>query len=54
MDCVVSQSADTHLNFASCASGMSYPIPPGHDAWVRANEPFVAIEVVSAGQYAKP
>jgi mannose-6-phosphate isomerase-like protein (cupin superfamily) len=34
-------------------SGMSYTIPPGHDAWVDGREPFVAIEVMSAEQYAK-
>ena len=34
--------------------GMSYTIPPGHDAWVEGNEPFVCIEVVSAEQFAKP
>jgi hypothetical protein len=34
--------------------GMSYAIPPGHDAWVEGKEPFVAIEVMSAEQYAKP
>jgi len=34
--------------------GMSYAIPPGHDAWVEGNEPFVAIEVMSAEFYAKP
>ena len=33
---------------------MSYTIPPGHDAWVEGNEPFIAIEVMSAEQYAKP
>jgi hypothetical protein len=33
--------------------GMSYTIPPGHDAWVEGNEPFVCIEVMSAEQYAK-
>jgi mannose-6-phosphate isomerase-like protein (cupin superfamily) len=36
------------------APGMSYTIPPGHDAWVEGNEPFVGIEVMSAEQYAKP
>ena len=35
-------------------SGQSYTIPPGHDAWVDGNEPFVGIEVMSAEQYAKP
>lgn len=34
--------------------GMSYTIPPGHDAWVEGKEPFVAVEVMSAEQYAKP
>jgi quercetin dioxygenase-like cupin family protein len=34
--------------------GESYTIPPGHDAWVEGNEPFVAIEVMSAEIYAKP
>jgi hypothetical protein len=31
-----------------------YTIPPGHDAWVEGNQPFVAIEVMSAEIYAKP
>ena len=34
--------------------GMSYTFPPGHDAWVERNEPFVAIEIMSAEMYAKP
>jgi quercetin dioxygenase-like cupin family protein len=34
--------------------GESYTIPPGHDAWVEGNEPFVAIEVMSADVFAKP
>jgi hypothetical protein len=34
--------------------GMSYTIPPGHDAWVEGNEPFVCLEVMSAEQFAKP
>jgi mannose-6-phosphate isomerase-like protein (cupin superfamily) len=34
--------------------GESYTIPPGHDAWVEGNEPFVALEVMSAEIYAKP
>ena len=33
--------------------GMSYTIPPGHDAWVEGNERFVCIEVLSAEQFAK-
>lgn len=33
--------------------GMSYTIPPGHDAWVVGNERFVCIEVLSAEQFAK-
>jgi hypothetical protein len=35
-------------------AGDSYTIPPGHDAWVEGNEPFVALEVMSADVYAKP
>ncbi len=35
-------------------AGASYTIPPGHDAWVEGNEPFVGIEVLSADQYARP
>ena len=34
--------------------GMSYTIPPGHDAWNEGTEPFVGIEVMSAEIYAKP
>ena len=34
--------------------GSSYSIPPGHDAWVEGNEPFVGIEVMSAEIFAKP
>jgi mannose-6-phosphate isomerase-like protein (cupin superfamily) len=34
--------------------GDSYTIPPGHDAWVEGNEPFVCIEIMSADQFAKP
>ena len=34
--------------------GESYTIPPGHDAWVEGNQPFVGIEVMSADVYAKP
>jgi len=34
--------------------GDSYTIPPGHDAWVEGDEPFVCVEVMSAEQYAKP
>jgi mannose-6-phosphate isomerase-like protein (cupin superfamily) len=35
------------------SKGMSYTIPPGHDAWVEGTEPFVGIEVMSAEQFAK-
>ena len=34
-------------------AGESYTIPPGHDAWVEGNDPFIGIEVMSAEQYAK-
>jgi hypothetical protein len=36
------------------SAGESYTIPPGHDAWVEGDEPFVALEVMSADVYAKP
>ncbi|HVL88366.1 MAG TPA: cupin domain-containing protein [Candidatus Thermoplasmatota archaeon] len=35
-------------------AGESYTIPPGHDAWVEGNQPFVGIEMMSADVYAKP
>ena len=35
-------------------AGESYTIPPGHDAWVEGDKPFVGIEVMSADVYAKP
>ena len=35
------------------AAGISYTIPPGHDAWVEGAEPFVCIEMMSAEQFAK-
>jgi hypothetical protein len=34
-------------------AGESYTIPPGHDAWVVGDEPFVCVEVMSAEQFAK-
>lgn len=33
--------------------GMSYTIPPGHNAWVEGNERFICMEVMSAEQFAK-
>ena len=36
------------------SAGESYTIPPGHDAWVEGNTPFVGLEVLSADTYAKP
>ena len=53
---VVSGRLTVKLNDGSqktIAPGESYTIPPGHDAWVEGNEPFVCIEVMSAEQYAK-
>ena len=38
----------------SIGAGESYTIPPGHDAWVEGNEAVVAIEVLSADQFARP
>ncbi len=34
-------------------AGESYTIPPGHDAWVEGDVPFVALEVISADAFAK-
>jgi quercetin dioxygenase-like cupin family protein len=28
-------------------------IPPGHDAWVVGDDPFVAIDITGMGEYAK-
>ncbi|SRR5579871_3621631 len=53
---VVSGSITIKMNDGSqkmITKGMSYTIPPGHDAWVEGNEPFVGIEVMSAEQYGK-
>lgn len=36
------------------AAGEFYTIPPGHDAWVEGNQPYVGIEVMSADVFAKP
>jgi mannose-6-phosphate isomerase-like protein (cupin superfamily) len=52
----VSGQCTIHLNDGTeltIRPGQSYTIPPGHDAWVEGNEPFVAIEVMSAEQFAK-
>jgi len=35
------------------SAGDSYTIPPGHEAWVEGDQPFVGIEVMSADTYAK-
>jgi hypothetical protein len=35
-------------------AGESYTIPPGHDAWVEGGERVVAIEVLSADEFARP
>lgn len=35
-------------------AGDSYTIPPGHDAWVEGDEPFVTLEIMSAEQFARP
>ena len=52
----VSGSITVRMNDGSQASigaGMSYAIPPGHDAWVEGHEPFVGVEMMSAEHYAK-
>jgi len=35
-------------------AGSAFTIPPGHDAWVEGDEPFVGLEIMSAQEYAKP
>ncbi|HET7138583.1 MAG TPA: cupin domain-containing protein [Arthrobacter sp.] len=37
----------------SISGGDSYTIPPGHDAWVEGDQPFVGIEFLSAAEFAK-
>ena len=39
---------------ATIKPGDAYEIPPGHDAWVEGQEPFVGIEVQSAQEFARP
>ncbi len=34
--------------------GDAYVIPPGHDAWVTSDEPFVGFEFEGAEEFAKP
>jgi len=51
---VVSGSITIKLNDGTFTEGMSYTVPPGHDAWVEGKQPFRCIEVLSAEQYAKP
>ena len=46
---VVSEEGSTK----SIGPGQSYTIPPGHDAWVEGNDPFVCLEVMSAEHFAK-
>ncbi|EMY32445.1 hypothetical protein D477_020093 [Arthrobacter crystallopoietes BAB-32] len=38
---------------ATVKAGDSYAIPPGHNAWVEGDEPFVGYEFLSAAEYAK-
>ena len=39
---------------ATIKPGDSYDIPPGHDAWVEGQSPFVGIEVQSAEEFGRP
>ncbi len=43
----------TDGNRISISGGDSYTIPPGHDAWVEGDQPFVGIEFLSAAEFAK-
>ena len=36
------------------SAGDTMVIPPGHDAWVVGDKPFVAIDVTGMTNYAKP
>ena len=52
----VSGRLTVHLpdgNNKTISAGESYTIPPGHDAWVEGDQPFVGLEVMSADVYAK-
>ena len=54
---VVSGELQVRLNDGTqktLRAGDSYTIPPGHDGWNESSEPFVAIEVMSAEQFARP
>jgi mannose-6-phosphate isomerase-like protein (cupin superfamily) len=44
---------DRDGNEKTLSAGDSFTIPPGHDAWVEGDEPFVGIEVIGAEEYAK-
>jgi len=33
--------------------GDIFKIPPGHDVWVKGNEPVVAIDIGGLGEYAR-
>ncbi|QOD01824.1 cupin domain-containing protein [Pseudarthrobacter sp. BIM B-2242] len=45
------KTEDSQINISA---GDSYTIPPGHDAWVDGDQPFVGIEFLSAAEFAKP
>jgi quercetin dioxygenase-like cupin family protein len=44
---------DSGEEFDMVAGEAGY-VPPGHDGWVIGNEPFVAIDILGAVDYAKP
>lgn len=48
---ITTKMADGTLK--TIGAGEAYSIPPGHDAWVEGDEPFVGIEIMSADVYAK-
>jgi len=35
-----------------CGPGEALYVPPGHDAWVAGNEPFVAVDFTGMKEYA--
>ncbi|UZX03599.1 cupin domain-containing protein [Arthrobacter sp. CDRTa11] len=49
-DLVVETTDGNRINISA---GDSYTIPPGHDSWVEGNQDFVAVEFMSAAEFAK-
>ena len=50
----VAQTDSCQVSHVGYAVAGRVTVPPGHDAWVEGDEPFVGIEVMSAEQFAMP